>query len=65
MALKLARNPPMLGQLKAKLAANRSRCPLFDTLRMTRHIEAAYITMYERHLRAEPPASFDVPPVES
>jgi protein O-GlcNAc transferase len=60
LALKLARNPPMLGQLKAKLAANRSRCPLFDTLRMTRHIEAAYRTMRERQRRGEAPRAFEV-----
>ena len=65
LALKLARTPGMLSSIRTKLASNRDTCPLFDTERFRRHIEAAYITMYERHLRAEPPASFDVPPVES
>lgn len=43
-----------------KLAKNRLTTPLFDTERLTRHLEAAYQTMYERAQRGEPPASFTV-----
>lgn len=60
-ALGLARNPPMLAAVKAKLAANRDSFPLFDTERFTRHIEAAYTAMWERHKEERPPASFSVP----
>ncbi len=59
-ALKLARDPALLSSLKAKLAANRLACPLFDTQRFTRHLEAAYITMWDRYQRGQPPAHFAV-----
>src|SRR6516164_17424 len=51
LALKLAREPSFLAAIKAKLARNRDTHPLFDTARFTRHIEAAYVTMWERHRR--------------
>ena len=60
LAIKLARDSDMLAALKAKLAANRLTCSLFDTRRYTRHIEAAYVTMWERYQRGEPPAHFTV-----
>jgi protein O-GlcNAc transferase len=60
IALKLARDPAALAAIKEKLGRNRMRCPLFDTTRFTRNLEAAYRTMWERHQRGEPPASFAV-----
>ena len=60
LALKLARDPALLAGIKAKLAANRLTTPLFDTKRYTRHLEAAYVAMYERAQRGEPPESFAV-----
>ncbi len=60
LALKLARDPALLSSLKAKLAANRLACPLFDTRRFTRHLEAAYVTMWERYQRGQAPAHFVV-----
>jgi predicted O-linked N-acetylglucosamine transferase (SPINDLY family) len=62
LALKLAREPNLLAGLKQKLARNRDTHPLFDAKRLTRHIEAAYVTMWERHQRDEPPADFSVTP---
>jgi len=59
-ALRLATTPSMLSELRAKLARNRSCYPLFDTERFRRHIESAYLTMWERYQRGEPPASFAV-----
>jgi predicted O-linked N-acetylglucosamine transferase (SPINDLY family) len=56
-ALALARNPAMLAGIKAKLMRHRGTTPLFDTVRYTRHLEAAYRTMWER---GEPPAHFAV-----
>jgi predicted O-linked N-acetylglucosamine transferase (SPINDLY family) len=61
LALKLATNAPLLGEIRSKLARNRGTHPLFDTDRFRRHIEAAYVTMWERTQRGEPPASFVVP----
>ena len=60
LALKLAHDPALLAGIRAKLAHNRQTHPLFDTPRLTRHIEAAYKGMYERHRRGLPPASFAV-----
>ena len=63
LALKLARDPSVLALIKKKVAKNRDVYPLFNTQRTTRHIEAAYRTMWERHQRGEPPASFAVKPI--
>ncbi len=66
LALTIAREPARLAALKAKLAANRTTHPLFDTARFTRNIEAAYLTMWQRHRAGEPPAAFAVePPMQS
>ena len=60
MALNLARDPALLSELRQKLARNRTTHPLFDTERFTRHIEAAYTTMWERTQRGDAPESFAV-----
>jgi len=64
LALKLACEPSLLKSIKAKLARNRDTHPLFDTTRFTRHIEAAYTTMWERQQRGEPPQGFAVKRVD-
>ena len=56
LAVELATNRASLQQLRHKLAANRPTAPLFDIDRYTRHIEAAYSTMYERYLADLSPA---------
>lgn len=61
LAVRLATHPGELGALKCRLAANRLTRPLFDTERYTRHLEAAYRTMWERQQRGEPPDHFAVP----
>jgi len=60
MALKLARDAAMLAGVKAKLRQNRDSCPLFDTGRFTRHLEAAYTQMWELHRRGRAPEGFTV-----
>jgi protein O-GlcNAc transferase len=55
LAIELTRDPARLAALKAKLAGNRLTTPLFDTARFTRHIEAAYAAMMERHRAGLPP----------
>jgi predicted O-linked N-acetylglucosamine transferase (SPINDLY family) len=59
-ALYLARHPHALSALRARLAANRMSAPLFDTRRITRHLEEAYRTMHDRALRGEATAAFTV-----
>jgi protein O-GlcNAc transferase len=55
LATELAKNPARLAALKAKLARNQLTTPLFDTAQFTRHIEAAYTAMTERHQAGLPP----------
>jgi predicted O-linked N-acetylglucosamine transferase (SPINDLY family) len=61
LAMRLAWQPDMLAQLRARLARNRQTHPLFDTDRSTRHLEAAYIQMWETWRAGVPPAAFAVP----
>jgi protein O-GlcNAc transferase len=61
LALRLATDPEALAAVKAKLARNRDTYPLFDSDRTRRHLEAAYVTMWERYQRGEAPAAFAVP----
>jgi protein O-GlcNAc transferase len=63
-ALQLATTPPLLAELRARLAEGRGTSPLFDTARFCRHLEAAYITMWEGTQRGDAPASFSVPAVD-
>jgi protein O-GlcNAc transferase len=49
LAIDLATHPEKLRAIKSKLAENRLTAPLFDTGLFTKHIEAAYIAMYERY----------------
>lgn len=49
LALKLVHDPAYRASLRERLARNRSTCPLFDTARTTRNIEAAYTMMWDRY----------------
>jgi predicted O-linked N-acetylglucosamine transferase (SPINDLY family) len=60
LALELATNRKLLADIKSKLAANRDTCPLFDTDRFRRHMETAYVRMWERCQKGEAPESFAV-----
>jgi len=64
LALKLARDPAKLGELRQRLLQNRLTVPLFNPARFARHIEAAYTTMWETWQRGEAPHTFAVPPVD-
>jgi predicted O-linked N-acetylglucosamine transferase (SPINDLY family) len=55
LALRLARDPPALAALKAKLAANRMTQPLFDTPRFARDLERAYAEMWRLYQAGEAP----------
>jgi predicted O-linked N-acetylglucosamine transferase (SPINDLY family) len=60
LAHAFATNPAALADVKAKLERQRDTYPLFDTRRSCRHIESAYLEMWGRYQRGEPPASFAV-----
>jgi predicted O-linked N-acetylglucosamine transferase (SPINDLY family) len=63
LALKLAQDPLFLASLKDKLARNRNTDPLFNTERFTRHIEAAYTAMWQRHQMRGTTECFAVDPI--
>ena len=48
-AIDLANEPAKLKAIREKLARNRLSMPLFNTELFTRHIEAAYTVIYQRH----------------
>jgi len=62
LALALARTPEQLAALRDKLARQRTTSALFDTDQFRRHLEWAYVRMWQQHARGGAPASFDVPP---
>lgn len=64
-AIHLATTPAELRSLRTKLAYNRTRMPLFDTSRFTRHLEEAYRLMWDRHARGLPPTLLRVTPLPS
>jgi len=61
MAIDLAIHPEKLAAIKRKLAENRLTTPLFDTRLFTKHIEAAYVAMYERHQAGLAPDHIIIP----
>ncbi len=64
LARKLANDPSFLATFKNRLARNRSSCPLFNTERFARCVEAAYRTMWQRQLKGEKPQAFAVERVD-
>ena len=47
LALALSHDPDRLQSVRSRLASNRTTAPLFDTDRFRRHMEAAYMKMWE------------------
>jgi protein O-GlcNAc transferase len=60
LALALATDPARLQALRQRLAAARDTCPLFDTPRFARGIEAAFEAMQARRQRGLPPGAISV-----
>ena len=61
MAQNFASAPALLAKVREKLARNRASCALFDTVQMTRNLEAAYVRMWQRHQCGASPTSFALP----
>jgi protein O-GlcNAc transferase len=59
-ALDLARTPARLREVRDRLERNRAAAPLFDMAAYARHLDAAYLRMWERWCAGEPPAAFAV-----
>ena len=49
LAIELASNPEKLKIIKDKLVDNLPTAPLYDTPLFARHLESAYVTMYDRY----------------
>ena len=64
-ALEIARDSAARAALREKLARNRKTYPLFDTIRYTRNLEAAYTRMWHHHANGESPISFAVDNVKA
>ncbi len=62
VAMGLARERARLAEIREKLRANRESAALFDCRRFTRHLEAAFETVWRRYEAGEAPASFAVSP---
>ena len=54
-AIDLSTGPERLAGLKSKLASKRQTAPLFDTALYTRHLEAGFLEIYERHCSGRAP----------
>jgi predicted O-linked N-acetylglucosamine transferase (SPINDLY family) len=72
LALRLAGDPAMLADIRARLGRARDTAPLFDAGRYARHLEAAFTHMDRLRRDGRPPESFAVaelpdgaPPVSS
>ncbi len=64
LALALATDPARLATIRARLAANRSATPLFDSTRFARHIEAGLQLAHDRYFNGLPPDHIDVPAID-
>ena len=59
-ALRWARSPDALADLRQRLRAQRTTTPLFDTEGFAHRIETAYEAMWERHATGLPPAPLQI-----
>ena len=59
-AIHYAKNRQALKAVRDKLAANRESQPLFDTALTVKHLEQAYLQIWQRHQAGLPPAAIDI-----
>jgi protein O-GlcNAc transferase len=64
-ALELTSHPERLTALRQRLTQQRTRAPLFNTARFTRHLESAYTQMHHLHRQGLSPRSFHVAAFDS
>jgi predicted O-linked N-acetylglucosamine transferase (SPINDLY family) len=60
LALDLATTPKLLAEYRARLERNRLTSPLFDSERFCRHLESAYVSMWQRSESGKAPEGFAV-----
>jgi predicted O-linked N-acetylglucosamine transferase (SPINDLY family) len=61
LAAALGRDRNRLGELKARLAAQAPKSPLFDSSRYVHHLEWAFESIYQRMVSGLPPDHINVP----
>jgi len=61
LALRLAAQPDEMESLRQRLRARTRSSPLYDTPRLTRHMEEAYELMYRNFVTGKSPRHFRVP----
>ncbi len=61
-AIRLARSPHLLGEIRETLVCNRATAPLFHTRGFTRDLEAAFRQMHARRRAGLPPDHIDIAP---
>jgi tetratricopeptide (TPR) repeat protein len=65
LAIELALNRGKLLSIQEKLRKNRLTTPLFDTALFTKHLEAAYETIYRRYRAGLPPDQIKIHPIKT
>jgi protein O-GlcNAc transferase len=61
MALRLAREPDLLADFRARLTTNRTTSRLFDGGQFARSLEQAYVAMWKIYTSGQSPRAFAVP----
>lgn len=64
VAVRLGRDAAERRSLRERLEIAKGSTPLYDTARLTRHMERAYEKMFRTFLSGRPPRGFRVPPLE-
>ena len=62
LAVSLATDPALLEGVRQRLARNRASARLFDTVRFTRSLEAAFVQAHERYQTGRPPEHIYIEP---
>jgi predicted O-linked N-acetylglucosamine transferase (SPINDLY family) len=60
IAVMLANDPKLLNSYRERLLANRTKSPLFDTMRFVRNLEKAFLFMWENFKIGNKPKPFKV-----
>ena len=60
-AVSFSGNAEALAEVRSRLARNLKSEPLFNQSRFVRHLESAYLGMWQHYRSGKPPESFDLP----
>lgn len=60
LAVRLARNPHELADMRERLRRNRATAPLFDSPSFARHLESAYLRIWDTYLAGGAPSAVQI-----